>query len=80
MLFFTYVNSAWSYTVFTCNSPPSNLFEGPRIRKKPVFCNMPVTTQEDNSRYNQLVDEVNNLCSENGAKNGWLVSLYNLPS
>lgn len=72
MLFFTYTNLKWTYKVLPSPEQP-NLLEKPRIRKKPVFCNMSAVVQENNSRYNQVVDEATNICSDNGAINGWSV-------
>lgn len=74
ILFFTFINPKWVYTVHPATEPV-NFLENSRIRKQPVFCNMSTLNQESNLRYNQLIDEANNLCFENGAMNGWLVFL-----
>lgn len=78
MLFVTYMNFTWTYNTLPSPEQPSPL-QKPRIAKKPVFCNMLAVDQERNSRYNEMIDLVHNLCSENGVLNGWLVFTNFLP-
>lgn len=79
MQFFIYISPICSCVIFP-STEPFNPLGNLRIREKPVFCNILTVIQESNSRNNQLIDKANNLYSENGALNRWLVFMIFLPT
>lgn len=75
LMYFIYNDEKWNHRIMPLSQIPFYATP-PRIRKRPVLCNMTDLNTINNSLYNQVVDYLIGLCDDTGPMKGWLVIFF----